>query len=238
MIEKNAIDHNIKNAKLQGLFGKRECTVTHCSEKDKNQQLQHKIRVLESDLSSLRRSYEVLKDKLAKNLKAKDKEELYREILEKEEIQKHEELLRDEKRRTEALLKRLEALQKEYEDYRKRNEQVLTSFEADQKIQKKIQEIKELQRERDLLLVENSRLKQENFKVEMQYEQLVKVYNSKVAELESLHNEIYLNKKNLKELELVQKKGLTFKPVKIKHPKHSKSKRKVPKIIKWLLPAS
>lgn len=221
LVRKDSIDNARKKVKPKGLLTGDECVVTKCKVKDDNALLQDKIHILEREALRLRKEIEIFNQSLEKELNEEEKAKVLRKAMESNEVQIQRKIVAELKSRNEKIQAEFSNVINEYHEYKEDQDRIMTSFEADRKIQEKVKIIKALRDKRDQLLVENEKLEISIDKANLQYHQLSDAHNQLLAEYKTL-------RKKVEQLKMIDKKGIQLKPLPDNVTKPAKKKRWFP----------
>lgn len=235
LIKKDQIDNKSDTLERRGRFGRTECVVTDCIERQKLSLAIDKAKVMQKELQDMRRQKEILESKLSKKLSTEQLESIERDIKADEEVKYLNNFILKQKVEIDNLKQNTRKLKSEFDTYKEETSLVKTKFEADREMQQLLKNIKTLEDQRNMLLIKNDELQKKNDKVLLMYNKLVDVYNAKLEDLNMIINDIKRAKQYLKDIKMVQKKGMTFKPIK-KTPEPTATTEKRPlfaKIFRW-----
>lgn len=217
IVKQDQLETQRKQLQPKGMLSGDDCVVTRCKVKEDNALLEEQIKILKKDNFNMLKEIQTFEERLEKGLKPDEKENLVIKAMKSQEMQVQHKIIRELQDNNDALKEKLQEVHEQFDDYRNDQDRIMTSFEADRKIQEKVKIIKTLRDKRDQLLVENENLEVSRDKVQIQTQHLVDAHNELLAEYKT-------RRKKVEQLKMIDKDGIRLKPLKAQASKTKKRK--------------
>lgn len=209
LAKRDNIDHSIGQLKTKGMLSGSECVVTRCKVKDENALMKDQVKESDKQLLTLKKELEFFHDKLEKDLELDPdkKKELLEKAMQNREVQIQYKIAMEYKDRIADFEDKLQQVTDEYADYKADQDSIMTNFQADKRIQEKVKLINALREKYDRMSIIHDKLQIEIDKADIMYRHLAEEHNDKFAEYKLLRSKV-------KQLKMIQKKGMKLKPLK------------------------